>query len=88
MKTRKKNKEEGISVQTNNADKKEESKTVLKDKYQHLYFKLKMLESWIFEKKYRKLFKDNLPTLKELELKQHNMKHEFNRVSKLLGSKK
>jgi hypothetical protein len=40
---------EGVSTQTNDVDRKDESKTVLRDKQHHLYFKLKLIENWIYE---------------------------------------
>lgn len=83
MKPRKKNvSREGFSSQTDIDRKLVESRTVLKDKMYHLIFKLKMLEDWIYEKRKRKD-----PNVKELEVKQHNMKHEYNRVIKLLEKK-
>lgn len=79
---------EGVSTQTNDIDRKDESKTVLRDKQHHLYFKLKLIENWIYEKKHRKFLMDSEPNVKDLELKQHNMKHEYERVSKLLKESK
>lgn len=79
---------EGISTQTNDVNRKDESKTVLRDKQDHLYFKLKLIENWIYEKKTRKFLIDSEPNIKELELKRHNMKHEYDRVSKLLKESK
>jgi hypothetical protein len=79
---------QGMATQTADAygsvSRKDESKTVLKDKQQHLYFKLKLIENWIYEKKHRKFLTDTNPSLKQLEVQCHNMKHEYNRVSKLL----
>ncbi len=79
---------EGVSTQTNDVDRKDESKTVLRDKQHHLYFKLKLIENWIYEKKHRKFLMDSEPNIKDLELKQHNMKHEYERVSKALKESK
>jgi hypothetical protein len=45
-------------------------------------------ENWIYEKKHRKFFSDSEPTIKQLEVQRHNMKHEYNRVSKLLKESK
>ncbi len=79
---------EGVSTQTNDVDRKDESKTVLRDKQHHLHFKLKLIENWIYEKKHSKFLSDSEPNLKDLELKQHNMKHEYDRVSNLLKENK
>jgi hypothetical protein len=83
---------QGMASQTSDAygavDRRDESKTVLRDKQHHLYFKLKLIENWIYEKKHRKFFSDSEPTIKQLETQRHNMKHEYNRVSKLLKESK
>jgi len=83
---------QGMASQTSDAygavDRRDESKTVLRDKQHHLYFKLKLIENWIYEKKHRKFFSDSEPTIKQLEVQRHNMKHEYNRVSKLLKENK
>ena len=83
---------QGMASQTSDAygavDRRDESKTVLRDKQHHLYFKLKLIENWIYEKKHRKFFSDSEPTIKQLEVQRHNMKHEYNRVSKLLKESK
>lgn len=84
MKQKQKPQRQGFSSQTN-ADRRSESRTALKDKMNHLMFKLKMLESWIYEKRAKKE-KDS--ALQELETKQHNMKYEYNRVCKLLKESK
>lgn len=83
---------QGMASQTTDADgavdRRDESKTVLRDKQHHLYFKLKLIENWIYEKKHRKFLSDAEPNIKDLELKRHNMKHEYDRVSKLLKENK
>jgi hypothetical protein len=83
---------QGMASQTSDAygavDRRDESKTVLRDKQHHLHFKLKLIENWIYEKKHRKFFSDSEPTIKQLEVQRHNMKHEYNRVSKLLKESK
>jgi len=83
---------QGMASQTSDAygavDRRDESKTVLRDKQHHLYFKLKLIENWIYEKKHRKFFSDSEPNIKQLETQRHNMKHEYNRVSKLLKESK
>jgi hypothetical protein len=83
---------QGMASQTSDAygavNRRDESKTVLRDKQHHLYFKLKLIENWIYEKKHRKFFSDSQPTIQQLETQRHNMKHEYDRVSKLLKENK
>ena len=83
---------QGMASQTSDAygavDRRDESKTVLRDKQHHLYFKLKLIENWIYEKKHRKFFSDSQPTVKQLEVQRHNMKHEYDRVTKILKENK
>lgn len=78
----------GVATQTNDVERRDESKSVLRDKQLHLSFKIKMIENWIYEKKHRKFLTDTEPHLKQLETQYHNMKHEYNRVSKLLKDNK
>lgn len=83
---------QGMASQTSDAygavDRRDESKTVLRDKQHHLYFKLKLIENWIYEKKHRKFFPDSEPTIQQLDVQRHNMKHEYDRVSKILKESK
>lgn len=83
---------QGISTITSDANgavsRKEETRTVLKDKQHHLHFKIKLIKNWIYEKKHRKFLFDSEPSIKQLENQCHNMEHEYDRVSKLLKESK
>ena len=76
----KKNKNQKL-INVRDNDNPAKTKRLLKDRYEHLIFKIKMLDSWVKESK--KPTKEN----EQRKLQLHNMKYEYKRICKELGIK-